>query len=114
MNATILVVDDELPIAELVATVLEEEGHRVIRAHDGATALARIKADGFDLMITDNMMPFINGTELVGFMHDNPALATPVILMSAVRPIAPPPKAVFLPKPFDIDDLVAQVRTLLA
>jgi DNA-binding response OmpR family regulator len=100
-------------IAELVATVLEEAGYRVVRARDGAAALDQIKRDGFDLLVTDNMLPHINGTALIGYMREHPQVATPVILMSAVPPAATPPRAVFLPKPFDIEHLLALVRSLL-
>ncbi len=113
MPATILLVEDDAPIAEVMQVVLEEEGHRVILARDGVAALEQIQQDGFDLMVTDNMLPQIQGVELIDYMHDHPALATPVILTSAAKPLPTPPRTIFLPKPFDIDEVVALVRSLL-
>lgn len=114
VGATILVADDEAPIVEVVAALLEDEGHTVLRAFDGQQALARLEADGFDLLITDNMMPRVSGLDLIRRMIERPELAVPTILMSAVRPmILPLPPIVFLPKPFDINHLLAVVTRLL-
>ena len=114
MGATILVADDDATIVDLVADVLLDEGHTVLRAHDGGQALARLEADGLDLLITDNMMPGLSGLDLIRRMHAAPALAVPTILMSAA-PVAPPPPppTAFLPKPFDLDDLLHTVARLL-
>jgi len=113
MVAMILVVDDEVYIADMIADVLEDEGYRVCCAYDGAAALAQIQRDGFDLLITDNMLPHMNGAELIAYMRAHPDLATPVILMSAVRPVETPPDVTFLPKPFDIERLSGLVARLL-
>jgi DNA-binding response OmpR family regulator len=113
MPATILVVDDEVYIADMIADVLEDEGYRVICAHDGARALEQIQQDGFDLLITDNMLPHINGVGLIAYMHDHPKVETPVILMSAVRQVETPPGVGFLPKPFEIERLSGLVDQLL-
>lgn len=117
MSATILVVEDDPPIAELVAAVLEGEGHRVLLAADGITGLEAVKRDGFDLLVTDYMLPHCNGTDLIAHMHDHPELATPVILMSAARQgrgaVPSPPTTHFVPKPFDLDHLLEMVDALL-
>jgi CheY-like chemotaxis protein len=89
MPAKILDADDEPPLVDVVATVLEGEGRRVLCAHNGAAALDLIE-------------------------RERPDLATPVVLMSAVTPTTPPPPpTVFLPKLFDIDQLAALVADLL-
>ena len=113
MPATILLVEDEPDIAELITQVLEDEGYRVRRADDGREGLAQIQRDGFDLLITDNMLPHYNGVELIAYMHDHPALATPVILTSAAHLPPAPPRTALLPKPFDIAQLVALVGSQL-
>ncbi len=110
MPATILVADDELFIVDLVATVLEDEGYSIRRAYNGRDALAQIERGGCDLLITDNMMPHLSGIQLIA----NPALAVPIILMSADTAHPPPAPVVFLPKPFDLDDLLARVEMLVA
>ena len=114
MPATILVADDDAPIVAIISAVLEDVGHRVLRAYDGAAALAQLLAGQADLLITDNMMPHLSGVELIAYLHDHPALAVPVILMSAVAPVRLPPAVTFLPKPFDIARLDALVARLLA
>lgn len=113
MPATILVADDELFIVEFVATVLEDEGYRVERAYNGREALTRLAHGGCDLLITDNMMPHLSGLQLIAHLRAEPRLDLPVILMSAATPQLPSPPTVFLPKPFDLDDLLARVAALL-
>ena len=61
MPATILVVEDEPLIAELVAVVLEGEGHRVLLAADGLAGLEAIKRGSFGLLVTDYMLPPLRG-----------------------------------------------------
>ncbi len=114
MGQRILVADDEPFIVDIVATVLEDEGHTVLRAYDGSQALARIENGGCDLLITDNMMPRLSGLELIRRLHEQPQLTIPTILMSAVHPdILPPAPTFFLPKPFDLEHLLSLVERLL-
>jgi two-component system response regulator AtoC len=63
--ARVLVVDDEEGIREFVAEALEDDGHVAVRARDGAEAAARLRAQAFDLMITDLRMPEMDGMALV-------------------------------------------------
>jgi DNA-binding response OmpR family regulator len=113
MPASILLVEDDQSIADVITEVLEGEGYRVLRADDGREGLEQIQRDGFDLLITDNMLPFHNGVELIAYMQNHPEIATPVILTSAARPIPVPPRTAFLPKPFNLDQLVTLVTNQL-
>jgi DNA-binding response OmpR family regulator len=113
MVATILVADDETYIVECVATVLEDQGHAVLRAYDGMAALALLQRGGLDLLITDRMMPRLSGLELIACVREHPAAAGSVILMSVARPAVLPPGVAFLPKPFDLGRLVALVDRLI-
>jgi two-component system response regulator AtoC len=63
--ARILVVDDEEGIRDFVAEALESDGHVAVRARDGEEAARKIRAEGFDLMITDLRMPGLDGMEVV-------------------------------------------------
>jgi two-component system response regulator FlrC len=63
--ARVLVVDDEEGIRDFVAEALEDDGHVAVRAKDGAEAAARLRAQAFDLMITDLRMPELDGMSLV-------------------------------------------------
>ncbi len=111
--ATVLVVDDERPIVNLLRDVLEDEGYTVIEAYDGATALALARSRHPDLVLSDIMMPRMNGAELARtLLADPPVPHLTVILMSAAQPpdLAGVPVAAFLGKPFAIaavSDVVA-------
>src|SRR5947209_3988008 len=85
--ATILVVDDEQPVVDLLTDMLEDEGHTVIPAYNGRTALEIVAHQAVDLVISDVMMPFVDGVQLckrVREEHDRRSL--PIILMSAALP----------------------------
>ncbi len=116
MALTLLVVEDEPSIADLLALVLEAEGYRVVLAGDGRAALVRLVEDAYDLVLSDVMLPYLDGLALARAMHADPALrAIPLILMSAVhQPLdGVAAYAAFLPKPFDLDVLLATVARLL-
>jgi len=113
----ILIVDDEPSVLDVMATVLLDAGYSVQTAADGYIALEIIDLAPPDLIITDVMMPHLNGWELLDHTHArNPDL--PVILMSAgdwmrrrgTTPI--PDHAVFLGKPFSVEELLELVVRL--
>ncbi|MHB8646258.1 MAG: response regulator [Thermomicrobiales bacterium] len=104
--ATILVVDDEAPVVDLLTDMLEDDGHTVIAAYNGRVALEIVERDAPDLVISDVMMPFVDGIQLCKRLreeHDPRSL--PVILMSAALPpdLSTCGANAFLGKPFDID-----------
>jgi two-component system OmpR family response regulator len=113
----ILIVDDEPSVRDVMATVLLDAGYSVQTAADGHIALQIIDLAPPDLVITDVMMPHLDGWALLDKAHErNPSL--PVILMSAGdwirrRRMAPiPNNAVFLAKPFAVEDLLELVGRL--
>ncbi len=113
---TILVVDDEPDILDLLIEVLREEGYLTLAARDGMAALELLSRQDVDLVITDTMMPRRGGLELVRSMHEHPNLRhVPAILMSAAgRPEMDRFGVfVFLPKPFDLDTLLDAVAEAL-
>lgn len=65
MNARIVVIDDELPVAELLGKVLERAGHSVAVAHSGEAGLAVLEAQGADCLVVDKLLPQMNGLEVV-------------------------------------------------
>lgn len=109
MEKSILVVDDDIQIAELVATLLEDEGFRVRCAENGQVALLEIDRDPPGLVVSDVMMPKLDGVSLTRQIRRR-GHQTPVILMSAVYADVDVPGVRFVPKPFDIDDIVAVVN----
>lgn len=81
---SILVVDDEFNIVELLAELLEARGHRVTTAINGLIATSLLHSNDYDLVITDFMMPIVDGITLVQGMRASPRLAAvPVIMASA-------------------------------
>ncbi|MFN8513878.1 MAG: response regulator [Thermomicrobiales bacterium] len=117
MSLLLLVVEDEIPIREVLCSILEDEGYRVVGVGDGRAALAALAADRYDLILSDMMMPRLGGADLAQSLADDPALrAIPLILMSALKaaPNHEVPRAAFLPKPFDLYDLLDTVDRVLS
>ena len=115
--ARILVVEDDRRTAELVATYLRHAGHRVAVEHDGLAGLARARAEEFDLLVLDRMLPGAEGVEVLGRLRE--ASNVPVIFVTA-RTLEEERLEGFgagaddyLTKPFDPRELVARVAALL-
>ncbi len=114
---TLLVVDDEFGVADVLVGALEDEGYRVLTAANGRQGLERLGERHVDLVITDYMMPLMDGAALMREMRKRPDYAdTPVLVMSAVREASIAEHmdgyAAFLRKPFPaatLVDLVARV-----
>src|SRR4029079_3249552 len=82
--ATILVVDDQTTNREFLVTLLGYHNHQLLEAADGAEALAAARADHPDLVITDVLMPTMDGYAFVRHLRADPTLAhTPVIFYTA-------------------------------
>src|SRR5690242_7906003 len=83
--ATILVVDDDLHSRELYVALLGPQGHKILQAGDGATALKVAKQEPPDLVLCDILMPTMNGYEFVSALRKLPAPLKdiPVIMQSA-------------------------------
>lgn len=104
----VLVVDDEPSILEIVQEVLEDEGFSVLTARDGREGLAVALHKRPSVIITDLMMPGLNGRVLrERLMRDPRTARIPVLLMSAAY--NPQPDDAFvavIAKPFSLDELV--------
>ncbi|MEA9356223.1 response regulator [Bacteriovorax sp. PP10] len=117
MSHKILVVDDEKDILVTFQDLLEMEGYKVICAHNARTALALFHELKPDIIITDMMMPGMNGMDLIQVIRkgdDHPHI--PIILMSAMASILHYEKKgwdIFIKKPSDIDTILDSVRLLL-
>lgn len=87
--ATILIVDDRADNRQSLAALVSGKGHRVIEADDGAQALALARARPPDLVITDGLMPVMDGFEMLRRLRSDPHLAhTRVIFYTAAYPDA--------------------------
>ena len=110
---TILVIEDDEQIGELLQLVLEEAGYRVLVAVDGRDGLVQAHVEHPDLVLCDLMLPYFDGFEVAMSIHlDSSLQATPVVLMSA-GPQPPPCRDgswdAFLPKPLHLANLVSVV-----
>ena len=112
----ILVVDDEFDILTTWRLVLEMEGYEVVTASNGRSALDVARSSPPALVITDWMMPHMDGVALVQALAASDGLGkVPVILMSAAAnaPALEHPHAQFRRKPLSIDDLLDIVKGLI-
>jgi CheY-like chemotaxis protein len=108
---TILVVDDDPDIRQLVATVLSNEGFAVCEAADGAEALQTLADEHVDAILSDVRMPGLDGPGLVRTLRRR-GQTIPVALMSASAAVALP-GVPFVPKPFTLAHLVQTVWAML-
>jgi len=110
--APVLIVDDEPGIVEFLSFALEEHGYRVVSARDGRAALDEITRQRPACVVTDLMMPRLNGWEFARQLRRNAATASiPIVAMSAVDPTGAPADA-YLRKPFELQELL-RVLSLL-
>jgi len=114
---TILVVDDEPHIRQLLRQELEAVGYQVDVATDGMDALNQIKASLPDLIILDVMMPNIDGFDLAAVLKNNPAtMGIPTIVLSIIQDQERGYRLGvdrYLSKPIDTDVLLNDIKTLL-
>jgi DNA-binding response OmpR family regulator len=115
---SILLVDDEAAITDNLGPFLTRSGFKVSTAHNGEAALAQIEADPPDLVVTDVLMPVMDGRELLRTLRraDN---WIPVILLTQVGEAFERAMALeegaddYINKPFEPHELVARVRAVL-
>lgn len=115
-SKTVLVVDDEPVLREIVREILHEEGYGVIEAADGRVMLEIMESARPDLVLMDVMMPGVDGREAYQQLRLRPEHRDiPVVMMSAgVRPVRLDPSiAGFMAKPFDLTQLVELVARLI-
>jgi CheY-like chemotaxis protein len=116
--ATILVVDDDTHIRNLVCELLDLEGYQVKGATDGRAALDLLETWRPDLILLDLNMPRMDGWTFCAHQQEQPEISDiPVALMSAARNIRsrdlPCEPVAILEKPFDLDELLRQVADAL-
>ena len=115
---TVLVVDDEFGIVDVLETNLIDEGYRVLTACNGKQGLVRLSAEKPDVVLLDFMMPILGGAEMLRAMAAEPVhQRIPVIMISSLREdvIAEKCKgyAAFLHKPFRAAAVLSTVARVL-
>ncbi len=117
---TILAVDDEVDITEMLSVLLEGEGYRVLIASGGAEALSILETERPDLVLLDIMMPEVDGHQVCSGIRARPGLQdVPVLMLTAKNDIAHIAQAVdegadgFIVKPFQVDQFLQAIKLRL-
>lgn len=81
---TILVAEDEIIMLKTIELRLKKDGHQVIACQDGRDAVKNFEALSPDLVITDMMMPFLSGLEIIAAVRKKTGKKIPIIVLSAM------------------------------
>ena len=115
----ILVVEDERKVASFLRQGLQEEGHAVETAGDGAAALDMLlEGPGYDLVVLDVMLPKRNGFDVLKTLRQR-RIQTPVLVLTAREAVSDKVAGLdlgaddYLTKPFAFEEFLARVRALL-
>ena len=116
---SVLLAEDDRALRRFLEVVLERAGYQVISASDGLEAMKLVLSSPIDVVVTDAMMPNLNGHEFCRFLRNSPTLShLPVILLSALERKDANQNAeqadAFLSKPVSGESLVECIEKLLA
>jgi len=115
--STVLIVDDEPILVGQIASLMGEEGHEVVTAYDGETALRRHAEDAPDLIILDRKLPRLSGDDVCRRVRASSS--TPILMLTGERGADERAKLLdlgaddYLEKPFHRRELASRVRALL-
>ena len=118
MPARVLVADDDRAIRESLARALELEGYEVATVVDGVEALTRAHRDAYDALVLDVMMPSVDGLGVCRVLRAD-GDGTPILMLTARVETSDRVAGLdagaddYLPKPFELDELLARLRALL-
>ncbi len=117
---TLLIVDDDIFLVDIMAFTLKQSGFEIIKAHNGQEALDIMAKERIDLVLTDIMMPVMDGFELAKNLKANPATVNvPVIFLTAKSNVEDKNKGFsigindYVVKPFNLKDLVSRINKAL-
>ena len=116
-QASILVAEDDVRLAALLEEALDEAGWTVHVVHDGRTAYAQALDGSYDVLLLDWMLPGMEGVSVCRRIREI-GLTTPVLMLTARSDVSDRISGLdagaddYLPKPFDIDELLARLRAL--
>jgi two-component system, OmpR family, response regulator CpxR len=116
-SCSLLLVDDDVELCELLQEFFARQGMSLEAAHDGRRGLARALGGGHDLLLLDVMMPGLDGFELLRLVRRRSQV--PVIMLTARTTQADRVAGLdagaddYLPKPFGTEELLARIRAVL-
>ncbi len=114
----LLIVEDEIHLAQALQEILEKQGYSVDVVHDGQTGLAYAQDDVYDLIFLDIMLPKMNGIEVLKNLREQ-KIQTPILMLTAKDEIEDKVTGLdcgaddYLTKPFATKELLARARSLL-
>lgn len=117
MDKKILIVEDEIPIAEIIKLNLEKDGYKVHMVHDGQSALDIVGEADPDLILLDIMLPKLDGFQVCKKIREN--LSTPIIMLTAKEEEVDKVLGLemgaddYITKPFGMRELLARVKANL-
>jgi len=117
-SSQILLVEDELKIAEFVKAGLEKAAYQIEHVSDGVSGLKAIFKNHYDLVLLDIMLPKLDGLELLQQLRQD-GNTTPVIILSAKVDLDDRLKGFefgaddYMPMPFFVQELISQMKVLL-
>ncbi len=119
--AKILLIDDMKGVRRTVSAVLKRAGHTVTEADDGGAGLQLLRSEGFDLVITDMLMPKMDGMEVLLFLEQQPNRPRVLAISGGGSQVSADEAFMLarskadatLAKPFDNSELLAAVDKLL-
>ena len=115
----ILVAEDEPMLLKTIELKLKKEGYEVIATADGRDAIAKIRETEPDMVLTDIMMPYASGLEIVSIVKQPGNKRIPVIILSAMEQEKVVMEAFelgaddYITKPFSLNELVIRVKRLM-
>ena len=116
--STILVVDDDVNIRQLLRQQLEPEGYNVSEAKDGVEAISQVKQAAPDLVILDVMMPQMNGFDVAAVLKNDPkTMSIPIIILSIVEDKERGYRLGierYLTKPIETETLLHEIGTVIS
>lgn len=116
----ILVAEDEPMLLKTIELKLKKEGYEVIATADGREAIERIEKDVPDMVVTDIMMPYASGLEIINFIRQKMNRKTPIIILSAMEQEKVVMEAFelgaddYITKPFSLNELAIRVKRLMS
>lgn len=115
---TVLVIEDEDFVSHMISKSLKEEGYQVICTSDLKSSLIVLDTGAIDLVISDVMLPFTGGLDILDYIREHEELeATPIILVTGMDQDVIATSSIranaVLTKPFDMNDLMDKVNGLL-
>lgn len=116
----ILVAEDEAMLRKTIEMKLKKEGYEVIVTTDGRQAIEELEQANPDVIVTDIMMPYASGLEVINFVRQKLNRKTPIIILSAMEQEKVVMEAFelgaddYITKPFSLNELAIRVKRLIA